>query len=100
MYALSSADAGGAVVESPLAAVESAVALRARFCNESCSAFTTFAIVLSESAAPIAARGEAFFKYVTETLGAKHHAIIVPECVHNDRCIFTSEAVLPVIFPK
>jgi len=46
------------------------------------------------------ARGEAFFKYVTETLGAKHHAIIVPECGHNDRCIFTSEVVLPVIFPK
>jgi pimeloyl-ACP methyl ester carboxylesterase len=46
------------------------------------------------------ARGEAFFKYVTEKLGAKHEAIIVPECGHNDRCIFTSEAVLPVIFPK
>jgi len=46
------------------------------------------------------ARGEAFFKYVTETLGAKHHAIIVPECGHNDRCMFTSEEVLPVIFPK
>lgn len=46
------------------------------------------------------ARGEAFFKYVTEALGAKHRAIIVPECGHNDRCIFTSEVVLPVIFPK
>ncbi|HMI56421.1 MAG TPA: alpha/beta hydrolase [Gemmatimonadaceae bacterium] len=46
------------------------------------------------------ARGEAFFKYVTETLGAKHNAIIVPECGHNDRCMFTSEVVLPVIFPK
>lgn len=46
------------------------------------------------------ARGEAFFKYVTETLGARHQAIIVPECGHNDRCIFTSEVVLPVIFPK
>lgn len=46
------------------------------------------------------ARGEAFFKYVNETLGAKHHAIIVPECGHNDRCIFTSAVVLPVIFPK
>ncbi|MHB8838066.1 MAG: alpha/beta fold hydrolase [Gemmatimonadaceae bacterium] len=46
------------------------------------------------------ARGEAFFKYVTETLGAKHQAIIVSECGHNDRCIFTTDVVLPVIFPK
>jgi pimeloyl-ACP methyl ester carboxylesterase len=46
------------------------------------------------------ARGEAFFKYVTETLGAKHKAIIVSECGHNDRCVFTTNAVLPVIFPK
>jgi pimeloyl-ACP methyl ester carboxylesterase len=46
------------------------------------------------------ARGEAFFKYVNETLGAKHRAIIVPECGHNDRCIFTTDIVLPAIFPK
>jgi pimeloyl-ACP methyl ester carboxylesterase len=46
------------------------------------------------------ARGEAFFKYVTETLGAKHKAMIVSECGHNDRCVFTTNAVLPVIFPK
>jgi len=46
------------------------------------------------------ARGEAFFKYVTETLGAKHNAIIVPECGHNDRCIFTTDIVFPAIFPK
>jgi len=46
------------------------------------------------------ARGEAFFKYVTETLGAKHNAIIVPECGHNDRCIFTTDIVWPAIFPK
>jgi len=46
------------------------------------------------------ARGEAFFKYVNETLGAKHSAIIVPECGHNDRCIFTTDVVFPVIFPK
>jgi pimeloyl-ACP methyl ester carboxylesterase len=45
------------------------------------------------------ARGEAFFKYVTETLGAKHKAIIVPECGHNDRCIFTTDIVFPAIFP-
>jgi len=46
------------------------------------------------------ARGEAFFKYVTETMGAKHNAIIVPECGHNDRCIFTTDIVFPTIFPK
>ncbi|MEP6989338.1 MAG: alpha/beta fold hydrolase [bacterium] len=46
------------------------------------------------------ARGEAFFKYVTGTLGAKHNAIIVSECGHNDRCIFTTDVVLPVIFPR
>jgi pimeloyl-ACP methyl ester carboxylesterase len=46
------------------------------------------------------ARGEAFFKYVTETMGAKHQAIIVPECGHNDRCIFTTDVVFPAIFPK
>lgn len=45
------------------------------------------------------ARGEAFFKYVNEVLGAKHNAIIVSECGHNDRCIFTTNAVFPVIFP-
>ena len=46
------------------------------------------------------ARGEAFFKYVTETMGAKHTAMIVPECGHNDRCMFTTDMVFPVIFPK
>ena len=46
------------------------------------------------------ARGEAFFKYVTDSLGAKQRAISFPECGHNDRCIYTSEVVLPVIFPQ
>jgi hypothetical protein len=46
------------------------------------------------------ARGEAFFKYVNDVLGAKHHAIIVSECGHNDRCVYTTNVVFPVIFPK
>ncbi len=46
------------------------------------------------------ARGEAFVKYVNEQLGAKHPLIIVPECGHNDRCIFTTDIVFPSIFPK
>ena len=45
-------------------------------------------------------RGEAFVKFVNENMGAKHAIQVVPECGHNDRCIFTTEAVLPVIFPK
>jgi len=46
------------------------------------------------------ARGEAFVKYVDDSLGAKHQAIIVPECGHNDRCIYTTDIVFPVIFPE
>jgi len=46
------------------------------------------------------ARGEAYVKYVNERLGAKHQMQIVPECGHNDRCVYTTDAVLPVVFPK
>jgi pimeloyl-ACP methyl ester carboxylesterase len=46
------------------------------------------------------ARGEAFLKFVNETLGAKHQAVIVPECGHNDRCVYTTDVVFPIIFPK
>jgi pimeloyl-ACP methyl ester carboxylesterase len=45
------------------------------------------------------ARGEAYVKYVNESLGAKHSIQIVPECGHNDRCVYTTDAVLPIIFP-
>jgi pimeloyl-ACP methyl ester carboxylesterase len=45
------------------------------------------------------ARGEAYVKFVNEHLGAKHTAIIVPECGHNDRCVYTTDDVLKVIFP-
>jgi pimeloyl-ACP methyl ester carboxylesterase len=45
-------------------------------------------------------RGEAFVKYLADSLGAKHKAIIVSECGHNDRCVYTTDVVLPVIFPK
>ena len=45
------------------------------------------------------ARGEAFVKFISERLGAKAKAMIVPECGHNDRCVYTTDAVLPVIFP-
>jgi pimeloyl-ACP methyl ester carboxylesterase len=44
-------------------------------------------------------RGEAFVKYVNEQMGAKHAVQIVSECGHNDRCVYTTDKVLPVIFP-
>ena len=46
------------------------------------------------------ARGEAFAKYLADVMGAKPTTIIVPECGHNDRCIFTTDVVFPVIFPR
>ena len=46
------------------------------------------------------ARGEAYVKYINEKLGAKHQVQIVSECGHNDRCVYTTDSVLPVIFPK
>jgi pimeloyl-ACP methyl ester carboxylesterase len=46
------------------------------------------------------ARGEAFVKYIREHLGAANsRMLIVPECGHNDRCVFTTDAVLAVLFP-
>ena len=45
------------------------------------------------------ARGEAFVKYVNDTLGSKHPMQIVSECGHNDRCMYTTDTVFPVIFP-
>ena len=39
-------------------------------------------------------------KYITETLGAMPKVQIVPECGHNDRCVYTTPEVLPVIFPN
>jgi hypothetical protein len=46
------------------------------------------------------ARGLAFGKYVNEKYGAKHKTLVVPACGHNARCMFTDDAVLPLIFPK
>ncbi len=45
-------------------------------------------------------RGEAFVDYIHTALGAKSAVMIVPECGHNDRCVFTTAQVLDVIFPK
>ncbi len=45
------------------------------------------------------ARGQAFAKYVNETLGGKHTVVVVPLCGHNARCVYTSDVALPLIFP-
>lgn len=46
------------------------------------------------------ARGEAFAKYLGEHLGAANSKMmIVPACGHNDRCVFTADSVLTVLFP-
>ena len=45
------------------------------------------------------ARGEAFVNYLNGKLGGSAKVLIVPECGHNDRCVYTTDAVLPVIFP-
>jgi pimeloyl-ACP methyl ester carboxylesterase len=44
------------------------------------------------------ARGIAFYKYVNENLHAHHGMIIVPFCGHSQRCMFTSDAALQLIF--
>jgi pimeloyl-ACP methyl ester carboxylesterase len=46
------------------------------------------------------ARGEAYVKYINEHFGAKHAVQIVSECGHNDRCVYTTDKVLPAIFPN
>ena len=46
------------------------------------------------------ARGLAFAKYVEEESGVKQTALVVPACGHNARCMLTSDAVLPLLFPK
>ncbi|MGH7562109.1 MAG: alpha/beta fold hydrolase, partial [Gemmatimonadales bacterium] len=45
------------------------------------------------------ARGQAFAKYVNETLDAKHTVTVVSLCGHNARCMFTANNALPLIFP-
>ncbi len=45
-------------------------------------------------------RGEAFVKYIDEKLGGSSKALIIPECGHNDRCVYTTDAALAVIFPN
>jgi hypothetical protein len=46
------------------------------------------------------ARGLAFSKFVSEKLGGHQVAVVIPECGHNARCMFTDEKALPLVFPK
>jgi len=46
------------------------------------------------------ARGRAFAAYVNQRLGGHHTLTIVPVCGHDVRCMFTSNAALPALFPK
>lgn len=46
------------------------------------------------------ARGVAFHKYVNEHLHAHHNLTVVPFCSHSQRCMFTSDVALPLIFPE
>ena len=46
------------------------------------------------------ARGQAFAHLVNDQLGAHHTVVVVPLCGHNARCMYTSEAALPLLFPK
>lgn len=46
------------------------------------------------------ARGRAFATYVNQRLGAHHVVKIVPDCGHDALCMFTTDATLPVLFPK
>ena len=46
------------------------------------------------------ARGLAYARYLNENFGAQHQTVIVRACGHSARCMFTTEPVLPILFPK
>ncbi len=46
------------------------------------------------------ARGQAYAKYVNESLGGNHRVIVVTGCGHNGRCMYTSDEGIRVLFPE
>ena len=46
------------------------------------------------------ARGLTYARYLSEFYGTSHQAIVVPACGHNARCMFTTNLVLRILFPK
>jgi len=45
------------------------------------------------------ARGLAYGRYLNEKFGASHRTMVVPNCGHDARCIFTNNRILPLLFP-
>lgn len=45
-------------------------------------------------------RAKSYFAHITQRHGAKHEFVPVPLCGHNNRCIWTADIALPVLFPK
>jgi pimeloyl-ACP methyl ester carboxylesterase len=45
------------------------------------------------------ARGEAFAHYLNTKMGGHASVMIIPECGHNDRCVYTTDSALAIIFP-
>jgi hypothetical protein len=46
------------------------------------------------------ARGLNYWNYLRTQYAAKHKFIMAPACGHNERCMYTSDTSLPVLFPK
>ena len=45
------------------------------------------------------ARGLNYWNYLRSRFGAKHNLVVIPACGHNNRCMFTSDDAMPVLFP-
>ena len=46
------------------------------------------------------ARSIAYGKYMNEKFAAHHTTTVVPSCGHNDRCMYTADVALPLLFPQ
>ena len=45
-------------------------------------------------------RGKGYFAHVSKLKAKDHNFVTVPLCGHNNRCLWTSDQALPVVFPK
>jgi pimeloyl-ACP methyl ester carboxylesterase len=46
------------------------------------------------------ARGMAYWNFLRNEYKAKHRLVIVPNCGHNGRCMYTADQALPLLFPS
>lgn len=46
------------------------------------------------------ARGMAYHRYVNEELGGSHDFVVVTGCGHSNRCVYTDDRGLAVLFPE